>query len=82
MFKKFLTAIFAAAFLITVSTGANVEAKSLWADNQWGMFADQKARDVGDILTIIISETTTQTASKSRSNEKSLFLHLNQHWHL
>ena len=70
MLKKFLAAIFTAAFLISVSTGATVEAKSLWSDNQWGMFADKKARDVGDILTIVINESTTLNATKSRSNTK------------
>ena len=69
MLKKILTLILTAAFLLTAS--ANVEARSLWADNTWGMFADKKARDVGDILTIIISESTTQTATKSRANSKS-----------
>ncbi|MBQ7704092.1 MAG: flagellar basal body L-ring protein FlgH [Selenomonadaceae bacterium] len=69
MLKKILTLVLTAAFLLTAS--ANVEARSLWADNTWGMFADKKARDVGDILTIIISESTTQTATKSRANSKS-----------
>lgn len=75
MLKKVLTAILMAAFLISAS--ANVEARSLWADNQWGMFADKKARDVGDILTIVISESTTLSASKSRSNEKEGSVNLN-----
>ena len=70
MLKKVLTAILVASFLLTTS-GATVEARSLWVDSQWGMFADKKARDVGDILTIIIDESTTQTATKSRSNSKS-----------
>ena len=77
MLKKVLTAILMAAFLISVSAGSTVEAKSLWADNQWGMFADKKARDVGDILTIIISESTTQTATKARTNEKEGSVNLN-----
>ena len=34
------------------------------------MFSDKKARNVGDILTVVIDESTTQTASKSRSNSK------------
>ena len=75
MLKKVFTAILLAAFLI--SAGTNVEAKSLWSDNPWGMFADKKARDVGDILTIIISESTTQTATKSRTNSKSGSVNLN-----
>lgn len=70
MLKKVLTAMLVASFLLATS-GATVEAKSLWVDSQWGMFADKKARDVGDILTIIIDESTTQTATKSRSNSKS-----------
>ena len=71
MIKKILTAILAVSFLVGVSVNSTVEAKSLWVDNQWGMFADKKARDVGDILTIIINESTTQTATKSRTNSKS-----------
>ena len=75
MLKKVLTAILMAAFLISAS--ANVEARSLWADNGWGFFADKKARDVGDILTIVISESTTLSATKSRSNEKEANVNLN-----
>ena len=66
--KKFF-AILIAAFVLTSCTG---EAKSLWVDNgSMSLYADKKARNVGDILTIVISETTTQTASKSRTNSKS-----------
>ena len=71
--KKFfaaaLTAMLTAAFVLT---GGAVEAKSLWVDNgALSLYADKKARNVGDILTIVINESTTQTASKSRSNSKS-----------
>ena len=50
-----------------------VEARSLWSDDgtSYNIFADRKARNVGDILTIVISETTTTTTSKSSSNKKS-----------
>ncbi len=65
IFAVLLTAIFLSSF--AMSTG---ETKSLWRDRN-SMFADKKARDVGDILTIVISESTTQTAAKSRSNSKS-----------
>ena len=69
MIKKFLTAILVAAFVIG---GSGVEAKSLWVDNgTLSLYADKKARNVGDILTIVINESTTQTASKSRNNSKS-----------
>ena len=65
--------IFLAAVLIAfVFAGGSVEAKSLWVDNgMLSLYADKKARNVGDILTIVINETTTQTAVKSRTNGKS-----------
>ena len=75
--KKFLAALLAAAFLVSISSSATVEARSLWADNSWGMFSDKKARNVGDILTIIISESTTQSTTKSRSNSKEGNVNLN-----
>ena len=69
MIKKFLAAIMIAAF---VMVGGSTEAKSLWVDNGFlSMYSDKKARNVGDILTIVISESTTQTATKSRRNSKS-----------
>lgn len=58
-------------------TAQTVEAKSLWRDNGRGLYSDRRAHDVGDILTIIINESTTQTAAKSRSNSKSGSVSLN-----
>ena len=53
----------------------SVSAQSLWANGEGhrgiDYFADTKARDVGDILTIIISETATTSATRSGSNSKS-----------
>ena len=67
--KKFFAAIMIAMFMFA---GNAVEAKSLWVDgNSMSLYSDKKARNVGDILTIVINETTTQTATKSRSNSKS-----------
>lgn len=69
MTKKFFAAVLIAAF---VFGGNAVEAKSLWVDNaNMSFYADKKARNVGDILTIVINESTTQTATKTRSNAKS-----------
>lgn len=66
---KFFAAILIATFMLT---GGAVQAKSLWVDNgTLSLYADKKARNVGDILTIVINEATTQTATKSRSNSKS-----------
>ncbi len=50
---------------------APVQAKSLWSNQNWSLYSDLKAHDVGDILTIIISESTTTTATKSHTNSKS-----------
>jgi len=69
MLKKIFAVLLTVSFLC-VNFSADVEARSLWSDRGWNMFADKKARNVGDILTIVINETTTQTASKSRSNSK------------
>ena len=69
MIKKFLTAILIAAF---VFGGGTIEAKSLWVDGgAMSLYADKKARNVGDILTIVINESTTQTATTARTNSKS-----------
>ncbi len=69
MTKKFLAAVMIAAFVIG---GGAVEAKSLWVDGgSMSLYADKKARNVGDILTIVINESTTQTATKARTNSKS-----------
>ena len=67
--KKFFAATLIAAVIMA---GSAVEAKSLWVDNGYtSLYSDKKARNVGDILTIVINESTTQTASKSRNNSKS-----------
>ncbi len=73
--KKILAAALIAAF---VFGGGAVEAKSLWVDNgALSLYADKKARNVGDILTIVINESTTQTATKARTNSKSGGLSVN-----
>ncbi|WP_019551856.1 MULTISPECIES: flagellar basal body L-ring protein FlgH [Propionispira] len=56
-------------------TFANIQsaaAESLWVDNgAMNLFADHKARNVGDILTIVISESTKTSTTKSDTNSKS-----------
>ncbi len=76
MWKKFFAAMLTAAFLISCSASTS-EAISLWQENSRSLFADKKAQNVGDILTIVISESTTQSATKSRTNEKSASLSMN-----
>ena len=55
----------------------NAEARSLWRDSGWSIYTDVKAKDVGDIVTIVINESTSQTASKQRSNTKTGNVNLN-----
>ena len=53
---------------------APVSAQSLWAAEEGvgvNIFADRKASQVGDILTIIISETTSTSSTKTKTNSKS-----------
>ncbi len=69
MLKKIFAIILTATFL-GATFSFPVEARSLWTDRGWNMFSDKKARNVGDILTIVISESTTQTSAKSRTNSK------------
>ena len=69
--KRLAIFLLAAVILMPCLTLQTAEARSLWRDNSWGIYSDRKARGVGDILTIIINESTTQTAAKSRSNSKS-----------
>ena len=77
--KKILAVIATfGVLLMTLVQSSNVEARSLWRDGGgWSLYADSKARDVGDILTIVINESTTQTASKQRSNTKEGSVNLN-----
>lgn len=69
MMKKIFAVLLTATILSVFAVGS-VDARSLWSDRGWTMFSDKKARNVGDILTIVINESTTQTATKSRSNSK------------
>ena len=60
--------------VVLSSAAAPAVAQSLWADSVGGesmLFADHKARNVGDILTIVISETTTASMTKASNNSKS-----------
>ena len=65
---KFLIAALSALLILS----APAQAKSLWVDNGYtSLYSDKKARNVGDILTIVINESTTQSATKSRTNSKA-----------
>ncbi|MBR3722270.1 MAG: flagellar basal body L-ring protein FlgH [Selenomonadaceae bacterium] len=66
-----ILAVFICMFMLTSSAFA----QSLWFkeganSGSWGIFSDHKAHDVGDIVTIVISERTSLQAQKSFTNEK------------
>lgn len=64
-----LAAVLAAAVLAGPLAGV-AGATSLWT-NQGNLFADRKARAVGDVLTIVISENSTASRVDSASNSKA-----------
>ena len=71
---KTMTAVMALSLVVTFQlVPASAMAQSLWSENGYyhSIFADRKACQEGDILTIVISESTTTSASKSSSNKKS-----------
>lgn len=70
--RKKLSVTAALMLAAAVAVTPVADAQSLWSEySSWSMFADRKAHDVGDILTIVISESTTNTTSKSTTNGKS-----------
>ena len=69
--SKIITVSFAALFI-----ACPVKAGSLWREDvtdERGMFADKRAKRVGDILTLVVQETVsvTNTAKTSTSKESS-----------
>ena len=72
--QKWLAGLLAAV-LCTASLAPSAAAESLW-NNPSGHptkspFADHRATGIGDIVTIVISEATTTSATRSSANEKS-----------
>ena len=72
--QKWLAGMLAAA-LCMASLASTVSAESLW-NNPNGhptknLFSDHRATGIGDIVTIVISESTITSASRNSSNEKS-----------
>ena len=71
-YQRQIAGALAAGTLFLALTPA-VSAQSLWANGgrYRNVFSDRKAQDVGDILTIVISESTTISDTRSNSNSKS-----------
>jgi flagellar L-ring protein FlgH len=49
---------------------ATIQAQSLWTDNNRSIFADKRSLNVGDILTIAVSETSTANKNNSTATER------------
>ena len=73
-YKRQIALALAAGGIFYALAPATVDAQSLWAADGGkirSVFADRKAQDVGDILTIVISESTSISDTRSNSNSKS-----------
>jgi len=56
-----------AGAILALALAGTGRAASLWvseANNEQGMFADRRARNVGDILTIVVNESTVTTKAQ------------------
>lgn len=61
-------------FLILLLAATGLSATSLWLsprNNERGMFGSQTATRVGDILTVVVNETASLTASQTSSTNRS-----------
>lgn len=73
MKKKKIACLTIAAVLAVNMAGmipAHTSAQSLWQGNR-GLFSDRRASQVGDILTILISESSKTSQTLSNANSKS-----------
>ena len=72
--EKWLAGVLAAT-LAVASFAPTAAAESLWKNANGyttkSVFTDHRASNVGDIVTIVISESTTTSATRNSSNEKS-----------
>lgn len=56
---------------IQPATEEQQEAGSLWHDNNASMFSDRKAKDIGDIVTVIISEQASASKEAKTSSSRT-----------
>ena len=81
MKKKITKGLAVGLCALTLTATVPCMAQSLWSDEAcngtMGIFADRKARNVGDVLTIVINESTTTTTAKTTTNSKSGSQNLN-----
>lgn len=70
---RFLISAMCMALLLGILSPGIVFAASLWSDAAQTsvLFGDQRARAVGDILTVVVNESSTATRTGSSTNSKS-----------
>lgn len=56
---------------IRPSTQETRESGSLWQERNDSMFSDRKAREIGDIVTVIISETSSASKEATTTTERT-----------
>ena len=68
-----LIIFFILAGLLAILPMEPLQASSLWVDNTSAstVFGDQRARAVGDILTVVVNESSTASRSGNSANSKS-----------
>ena len=70
---KSLSKLLGLTIVCLMLTTGQAMASSLWSDGAQTsvLFGDQRARAVGDILTVVVNESSTASRSGSASNSKS-----------
>lgn len=64
--------LLALAIALTVTAGGSARAQTLWREGvSRSQFADKRARNVGDIITVVIQESTSSTKQNSTQTAKS-----------
>lgn len=72
MIKRISSPIWIALLALLFSFQGSAQAQSLWPDEGTRpMYADKRGANIGDILTIVVQETTTATKNNETSTEKS-----------
>ena len=63
---------FISTLLLGLTLPISLSAKSIWADGRSGsLFSDPRASGIGDLITVLVDESTSLTSSQQTSREKS-----------
>ena len=63
---------FISTLLLGLTLTISLSAKSIWVDGRSGsLFSDPRASGIGDLITVLVDESTSLTSSQQTSREKS-----------